>query len=151
MAIDGFAELGAGQNGGVGALGDFLSFPLGEHSQQVKEHPTSGGAGVDGLAQGNEIGVMLFEVIGKVLQFASVAGQAGQFGEDEARDVAALDIFHHAFGFGMLHDGLAALPGKVIHFLDLPKERAVCAALSLGTPRALWPDSAASVFPANAS
>ena len=63
---------------------------------------------------------MFVEVVGKVLQFAPVAGEAGQLGKDQAADVAALNVLHHSFGLGMLHDGLAALAGQIIHFLDLP-------------------------------
>jgi hypothetical protein len=48
-AIDGFAEFGAGQYRRIDALGDFLAFPLREHAEQMKEHPTSGGAGVNGF------------------------------------------------------------------------------------------------------
>ena len=35
-------------------------------------------------------------------------------------DVVALDILHHALGLRVLHDGLAALSGEVIHLFDSP-------------------------------
>jgi hypothetical protein len=85
----------------------------------MKEHPASGGAGVNGFTQGNEVGVVLVKEIGKIFQFPPVAGQTGQLGKDQAGDVAAFNVFHHALGLRVLHDGLAALPGKVIDFLDL--------------------------------
>ena len=86
----------------------------------MEEHPASGAAGINRLAQRDEIGLVLVEEVRELLQLAAVAGQAGELGEQEAGDVAALHVLHHALGLGVLHDGLAALPGEVIHFLDLP-------------------------------
>ena len=121
--VDGFAQFGAGQDGGIDALGDFLPFPLGEDAQQMEEHPSTGGAGVDGFAQGNEVGVVLVEIVRKVFKFAAVAGKAGELGEDEARDVAALDVLHHSLGLRVLHDGFATLAGEVIDFFYVPAPR----------------------------
>ena len=56
-AVDGFAELGAGQYGRVHPFGDLLPLPLGEHPQQVEKHPAAGGARVNGFGEGNEVGV----------------------------------------------------------------------------------------------
>jgi hypothetical protein len=60
------------------------------------------------------------KIIRKILQFAAVAGQAGEFRERKAADVAALDVLHHALGLRVLHDGFSGLSGKVIDLLDLP-------------------------------
>lgn len=64
--------------------------------------------------------MVLVEEVGKIFQFAAVAGQAGQLGKYQAANMTALNVLHHALGLRVLHDGLAALPGKVIDFLDLP-------------------------------
>src|ERR1035438_8832607 len=63
---------------------------------------------------------MLVEEIGKILQFTAVAGQAGKLGEYKAGDMAAFHVLHHTLGLRVLHDGFAALPGKVIGFFNLP-------------------------------
>src|SRR5260221_14343848 len=52
-AVDGFAELGASEDGRVDTFGDFFTFPLGEDTQQMEEHPASRRAGVNRFAQGN--------------------------------------------------------------------------------------------------
>ena len=39
--------------GGIDTLGDLLPFPLGEHAQEMEEHPASGGAGVNGFGERN--------------------------------------------------------------------------------------------------
>ena len=119
-AVYGFAKLGAGEDGRVHAFRDFLAFPLGEDPEQMKEHPASGSARVDRFTQRNEVGLVLPEKIREVFELAPVAGEAGELRKDQAGDMVALDVLHHAPGLRVLHDGLAALAGEVIHLFDRP-------------------------------
>src|SRR5579872_3506883 len=63
---------------------------------------------------------MLIEEVGEVFEFTSVARKSCQLGKDKASDMASFNVLHHAFGLRVLHDGFAALSGKVIDFLDQP-------------------------------
>ena len=119
-AIDGFAEFSADGDGGLDAVGDFFAFPMRKRCHHREEQPAGRRAGINALLQGNHVGVVDAEVIGKILQLAFVAREARQFGKDEAGDVSALHVGEHPFGFGMFLHGPAADAREVIDLLDRP-------------------------------
>src|SRR6185295_892001 len=107
----------------MNAVGRFLPFPLAHSGEDRKEETPARGAGVNALVEGNHVAAKQPELIGQFEEFTRVAGQPGEFGEDEAGDVAAFEVGQHFFGEWMLLDGLAApalQPGKIIHLDYLP-------------------------------
>src|SRR5690349_5136648 len=99
------------------AVGGFLSFPLAHGGEDRKEETTAGGAGVNALVEGNHVAAEQPEFIGEFQEFARIARQSGEFGEDEAGDVTAFEVSEHLFGERMLPDRLAAPafePGEII-------------------------------------
>ena len=65
LTPQGFTQLGPDRNRGGHPIGDLLPFPLGHGRDHGIEETTGRGGGVDGLLEGDQIGVVLPEDIGK--------------------------------------------------------------------------------------
>ena len=87
-AADGFAEFGPNRKRCLHAIGDFLSLPLGHGRDDGEKQPSRGSRGVDGLGDGNEVGLVTAEVIGEFEEFLGVTGKSGKLGKNEAGDEA---------------------------------------------------------------
>lgn len=72
---------------------------------------------------------MIAKKLGERQKLLRVTGKSRELGKDNAGDVAAFDVLHHAPGFGMFLDGFAGDTGKVIHFSDRP---AACGGIGSG-------------------
>lgn len=63
---------------------------------------------------------MFAEDVREVEEFARVAGEPRELGEDQAGDSARGDVLQHALRLGMSHDGLPAHRFEVIDLADVP-------------------------------
>ena len=60
----GLAQLGPHDDGSGDPVGDILPFPLGHGGDHRGEKPAGRGTGVDGFLEGDQVGVVILEVIG---------------------------------------------------------------------------------------
>lgn len=116
LAAQRFAQLGPDRNRSRHPRGDFFALPVGHGSDHRVEKPAGGSGGVDRLLEGDQVGVVLVEILGEVQQFPGVAAQAGQFGKDQSADVPALNVLEHPLGFGVLDNRLT---GNALQVIDL--------------------------------
>ena len=63
---------------------------------------------------------MFSESIGKIEKLSGVPCQPGELGENQAGDVATLDVFHHPLSFRMIFDRLSADRFEMIDLFDFP-------------------------------
>ena len=63
---------------------------------------------------------MFSESIGKIEKLSGVPCQPGELGENQAGDVAKLDVFHHPLSFRMIFDRLSADRFEMIDLFDFP-------------------------------
>lgn len=120
LAAGAFTELCPDWDRGGHPLGDLFALPLGHGGDHGIEESPGRGGGVDGFLEGDEIGVVLPEDLGEFQELLGVSGQAGEFREDKAGDVAGADVLQHPLGFGMVDDRFAAHCLQTVDFLDFP-------------------------------
>jgi hypothetical protein len=93
---------------------------LGHGRDHRVEQPSGRGGGVDGLLEGDKVGVVFSENVSEIEQFFSIPGESGKLGKNEPGYMAGLDMIEHFLGLGQTHDGFTRDRFKVIDFLDLP-------------------------------
>jgi hypothetical protein len=79
-------ELGTDRHGRRDPCADFLALPL-RHGRDHGVEEAAGWTGrVDTLGKGDQVGIVFAKLLGKLQQFLGIAGQPGEFGEDETGD-----------------------------------------------------------------
>ena len=81
-AVDGLAKLDADKDGRLLPVCDFPAFPLCLGGLEGVKHPARGRRRVDRVLQGNQVSMVIAEILGEVQKFLGVARQLG----DDAGD-----------------------------------------------------------------
>lgn len=113
-------HLGADRDGSGNARCDLFSLPLGHSCDHGVEKAACGCGSVDGFCKRDEVSIVLTEEVGEFEEFLGIPGEAGEFGENEAGDVATLDVSEHPLGFGGFLYCFARYCIKTIDLDDVP-------------------------------
>ena len=101
------------------ALGNCLSFKLGEHEGNIHHGPSHGGGGVELLPDGDEVNVPVTQVFDELCKVADVAVDAVQSIYHNGGKLCFLGVLHHFFELRPLQ--IAA--GKALVFIDQRRVR----------------------------
>lgn len=120
LAADGLSHLRAYRDRCGDAFSYLLALPLRHPGDNGEEEAACGGGRVDAFVERYEVGTVLLEFFGEVVEFSAVAREPGELGKDEPGYLPALHVGEHALRFGMLHHGLTRDTREVIKGDDLP-------------------------------
>lgn len=117
---EGLSHLGTNRDRGRNPFSDLLALPLRHGRDHGVEEAAGGGGRVDRFVEGHEVGIVFAKPVGEVEQLAGIAREAGEFREDECRDMPCGYVPEHPLRFRMTDYGLSAHGIEAIHLANVP-------------------------------